>query len=379
MQRRRRAFQIGFFALFLLAPALDLLRLDLHAWELWVMGRPWSLGLEEAMGPAGSACALPTPQGGAASGGWPIASGPRSCVDAEAATLGIVLRGFLPVLLVIGAFLAVAWRHGRVYCGWLCPHFSLVETLDALLKRAIGRPGLWDRVGASAHRVRWVSLAAFCGVAAGVAFVWATTLLTYLLPPGEVWGGLLHARLTPGPAAFIGIGTLAFFVELTLARHLFCRYGCPVGLFQSMAWMANPRARVMAFRRGRAPAPRSAAARVLAFGLQRGHPRDCRDCRTEEGTAGSACDEACPMRLPPREFKAAKFSCVQCGRCQDACVVAQGSRGREPLLDWAVGADALRESLRVRRGAGGRPAPHAAIAVAAQRTPTVAPRKGEAH
>jgi ferredoxin-type protein NapH len=26
------------------------------------------------------------------------------------------------------------------------------------------------------------------------------------------------------------------------ARHLFCRFGCAVGLFQSLAWMANPKA-----------------------------------------------------------------------------------------------------------------------------------------
>jgi ferredoxin-type protein NapH len=31
-----------------------------------------------------------------------------------------------------------------------------------------------------------------------------------------------------------------FTLEFALARHLFCRFGCAVGLFQSLAWMANP-------------------------------------------------------------------------------------------------------------------------------------------
>ncbi|MFO1340251.1 MAG: 4Fe-4S binding protein [Burkholderiaceae bacterium] len=356
MQRRRRLFQIGFFALFLLAPALDLLRFDLHATQLWFLGQPWSLGIDDFR--AGR-------------------------IGANAAALGILLRGFLPALLFIGAFLAVAWRYGRLYCGWLCPHFSLVELLNGLLKRAIGRLSLWDRVGASPRAVRWAWLVAFGASALGFAFLWATTLLTYLLPPGEVWGGLWHASLTPNQARFIGIATLAFFVELTLARHLFCRFGCAVGLFQSLAWMANPRAQVMAFQRGPAPAarsappPRSAAARVMAFGLQRGHPRDCRDCRTGDDTAGSACDEVCPMRLAPRQFKSAKFSCVQCGLCQDACADSQGTRGRVPLLGWTIGADALRESLRARRGGSSRPVPHAGQH-AVMAAPVVSPPTEEA-
>ena len=51
----------------------------------------------------------------------------------------------MPALLLIGAFLGVAWRYGRLYCGWLCPHFSLVETLNQALHRASAKYSLWDR------------------------------------------------------------------------------------------------------------------------------------------------------------------------------------------------------------------------------------------
>jgi polyferredoxin len=51
------------------------------------------------------------------------------------------------------------------------------------------------------------------------------------LLPGEVW--LLIA------------GTVAFSLELLFARHLFCRYGCSVGILQSLAWMSNRRALVV--------------------------------------------------------------------------------------------------------------------------------------
>ncbi len=45
LQRRRRLLQAGFFALFLLAPALNLLRFDLHEAQLWVLGQRWTLGI----------------------------------------------------------------------------------------------------------------------------------------------------------------------------------------------------------------------------------------------------------------------------------------------------------------------------------------------
>ena len=45
LQRWRRVLQAGFFALFLLAPALDLLRFDLHEAQLWVLGQRWTLGI----------------------------------------------------------------------------------------------------------------------------------------------------------------------------------------------------------------------------------------------------------------------------------------------------------------------------------------------
>jgi polyferredoxin len=115
---------------------------------------------------------------------------------------------------------------------------------------------------------------------------------------------------------------------MLLARHLFCRFGCAVGLFQSLAWMANPRALVVAFARQRA--------------------RDCRDCSTAQAPEGSACDNACPMRLKPRNIKRLMFSCVQCGQCLTECESSHAPRGANRNLEWTVGVDALRETLKQR-------------------------------
>ena len=301
LQRWRRTTQIGFFLLFLVAPGLNWLRFDLHDTQLWVLGHPWSLGIDAFL------------QGHA---------------TASEAALQILLRAFLPALLLVGGFLGVAYRFGRVYCGWLCPHFSAVETLNDLMHRAIGRFSVWDTSSTPhADRVpRAIWWGPFILVSVSLGFVWAVTLLTYLLPPVEIWGGLLNASLTPNQARFIGIGTLVFSLEFMFARHLFCRFGCAVGLFQSLAWMANDRAMVVSFKRERA-----------------------RECQTCDAPRGSACDNACPMRLHPRNIKRMMFSCVQCGRCLASCEQSQSQQQRSPTLNWTIGLDAVRETLRQRR------------------------------
>jgi polyferredoxin len=301
LQRRRRLFQAGFFILFLIAPALDLLRFDLTEAQLWFLGQRWTLGIDA------------------------LARGEAS---AQQTAIGIFWRAFLPGIALVVGFLAVAWRYGRLYCGWLCPHFSSVEMLNDLLHRAVGKFSLWDRTatpraGRRPDR-RFVPLFAISCIVLG--FVWAITLLTYLLPPATIWGNLLRGTLTPNQARFLVIGSAVFALEFAFARHLFCRFGCAVGLFQSLAWMANPKGMVVAFAREQA--------------------RDCRSC---DAPRGSACDNACPMRLHPRNIKRMMFSCVQCGRCMQACDASQAARQRAPLLQWAVGADAVRETLRQRK------------------------------
>jgi polyferredoxin len=102
--------------------------------------------------------------------------------------------------------------------------------------------------------------------------------------------------------------------------------------------MANPRGLVIAFDRPRA--------------------RDCKTCGSAAPvpTSGSACDNACPMRLNPRNIKRMMFSCVQCGQCLQACDQSQTAQARTPVLVWAVGADAVRETLRQRRAELAQPA-----------------------
>jgi ferredoxin-type protein NapH len=299
MQQTRLLAQAGFFILFVLAPVFDLFRLDLNLGHFFFLGMDWTLGLDDFL--AGR-------------------------IGAAHAALNILLRAFLPIAGVIAAGVWVSWKYGRLYCGWLCPHFSVVETINGLLRRATAKQSLWDKHrlpernpdGSVTRANPWYwPLVVLMSLV--FAFVWATVLLTYLLPPAEIYANLWRISLTRNQALFVGVGTAAFFVEFMFARHLFCRFGCAIGLFQSLAWMANRRALVIGFDRRRAAA--------------------CAGC-------DAACESVCPMRLKPRTIKRHMFACTQCGQCAEACTQVQAGNPQGTLLKWVQDDCALDKSAR---------------------------------
>lgn len=277
----RRLFFIGF----VFAPVLDIFRLDLTQGHCILLGQPWTLSLPDIHHATSSDFFLQ-----------------------------LVIRVFLPVFSIILLVLAISWRYGRLYCGWLCPHFTVVTLLNHLLIRASGKPSLWERKPLPTrqpdgheqipHKKYYLLFG--LGIIS-FATLWAITLLSYLLPPFTLYFNLLHGQLTRNQTLFLGVATLLFTLEFLLARHFFCRFGCAVGVFQSLAWMGNPQARVVQFNK------------TLA--------KRCMDCN-------KACENQCPMRLKPRAAKRHKFSCTQCLDCVTACEQVQAAAARPSLLSW---------------------------------------------
>ena len=290
LQRWRSITQIGFFALFVLAPPLNIFRYDLTLGHFILFGYDWTLNLDA------------------------LQHGQASALDA---TINVLIFGLIPFLVVVAGFLFVAWRWGRIYCGWFCPHFSVVETINKLMIRAFGKPSIWEQeplperqADGSTIKPDRRYLFPTMIAAALFALIWSVSLLTYLLPPFEIYSNLLHGELTRNQSLFLAVATTAFFIEFMFARHLFCRYGCAVGLFQSLAWMANRRALVISFDRANAAA--------------------CKSCN-------NACDNACPMRLQPRTLKRKMFTCTECGECISACTQVQDGDPDRSLLHWVDG------------------------------------------
>ncbi|MBU0655016.1 MAG: 4Fe-4S binding protein [Gammaproteobacteria bacterium] len=300
MQHYRTLARLAFFLLFMLAPPLDLFRFDLTVNHLFFLGEPWRLGFT------------------AQSGSLEMVS-------------SIFYRIFLPIFLVISVGGWVAWKYGRLYCGWLCPHFAVVEIINALMRRSSGKPSLWEKQRLPEHQSdgrhiphnRWYWLVTAV-VVVMVSLLWAVVLLTYLLPPKDIYTNLLTFSLTRNQALFIGVGTLLLIIEFTLARHLFCRFGCALGVMQSVIWMGNREALVVGF-----DSPRA---------------KLCADC-------DASCEHACPMRLKPRTIKRKMFTCTQCHSCIDACGKVQEHASGVSLLHWVQG----EQAKAVAKGAGQPP------------------------
>lgn len=309
-QQHRLIWQLAFFVLFAVAPVFNLLRYDLTAGHAWLLGMEWRLGLDA------------------------FSAGEITALQAAG---NVLFRLFIPLLGGVGLFLFIAWKWGRMYCGWLCPHFSVVETINKLMQKASGKPSVWEKqtlppwqADGSPWRAdaRWWF--AVVPAAIAFAFVWAVVLLTYLLPPAEIYSNLFHLSLTRNQALFIGVGTLVLSLEFLFARHLFCRFACAVGLFQSLAWMGNRDAMVVGFQRSRAS--------------------ECAQCLPDKR---SACEAVCPMRLNPRNIKRHMFTCTQCAQCLTACSQSQHSNPQGPLLDW-VSDEAARQNEAAFRAARAR-------------------------
>ena len=299
IQRARLLTQAGFFILFVLAPVFDLFRLDLNLGHFFFLGMHWTLGMEDFMAGRISAAEL---------------------------GINIIVRGGLPILSVIAVGVWISWKYGRLYCGWLCPHFSVVETINQVMRRATGKQSLWDlhpqpernADGSLTKANPWYWLVLLPLVIA-FSFIWAVALLTYLLPPAEIYGNLWHGTLTRNQTVFLSAATIALFIEFMFARHLFCRYGCALGYFQSLAWMGNRKALIIGFDRRRA--------------------ESCADCN-------AACDNVCPMRIKPRSIKRHMFTCTQCNQCANACTQVQAGNPQGTLLKWVQQECALDKSAR---------------------------------
>jgi ferredoxin-type protein NapH len=206
--------------------------------------------------------------------------------------------------------------------------------LNTTLHRACGKLSLWDKQGTDARRPRsgrrwWPVFGLLCLV---FGFLWAITLLTYLLPPATIWGNLATERSRQS-GALPAHRHRPLHAEFAFARHLFCRFGCAVGLFQSLVWMAQSqghgggfraraRARLPQLRHGRLPAGRGLRPRLPdapASAQHQAHDVFLRAVRSVPGF----------MRR------------------------SAGQAGASPLLTWKIGVDAVRENLRQRKA--GRP------------------------
>ncbi|GAA3915769.1 4Fe-4S binding protein [Litoribacillus peritrichatus] len=290
LQRYRLVVRTSFFALFLLAPVLNIFRFDLTTTNFIFFGQVLSFEITAE---------------------WLKSS------DAIDTGLRILTRFIIPIIVIVATGLFIFWKWGRIYCGWLCPHFSVVELVNGLMLKRTGRVTIWEP-NKTEQPSSWLDWMLIVGVSVVIAFLWALGLLSYLLPPIPLYTDLFTGELTRNPTIFLVAATTVFTIDFVLARHLFCKYGCALGVWQSLFWMMNSKSMLVEFDRDRA--------------------KLCQSCDKD-------CETACPMRLPVRSFKRAKFTCTQCAQCISACQEVQKENPDGALLGWNAGEKTRHSSL----------------------------------
>jgi len=273
----RTISQAGFYLFFLSAPFFNIFRFDITEGHFIIMGYDWMFGLQ---------------------------SSEFECLDDSHLVRNILLNFILPVLVLIFAIVITAWKYGRIYCGWLCPHFSVVETINQLMSRHLHRVTFWQKPVHKSSKYSWLLLFIICLI---IALIWSIALLGYIYPPEQIFTNIWHHELPFAASLFLFIITFILTIDFFFARHLFCKYGCSFGILQSVVWMANNKAMVIGFDKSRA--------------------HECQSC-------DSKCEQSCPMRLPVRSIKRAKFSCTQCGVCLTACDEQQQNNSQGRLIHW---------------------------------------------
>jgi len=289
-QQARISAKVAFFILFIFAPLLNIFRFDLELGHFIIFGQAWTISIDSILYGGG---------------------------DSVDAAIKIFTRVLLPGVAFVAITGALIWKFGRIYCGWLCPHFSVVELVNDLMMKQLNRVTVWEKATTENTHVIPRIIVALAAIL--MAFIWAVALASYMLTPIPLLIDLVNFNLGFGSSLFISVATLVFSADFIFARHVFCKYGCALGLFQSLIWMANKKAMVIKFDRSRAKA--------------------CRDCIHYH--KHKPCDQACPMRLPTRNMKRAKFTCTQCVQCVSACNSVQKDNPEGGLLTWVSGDEAI--------------------------------------
>ncbi|PVZ13891.1 MULTISPECIES: cytochrome c oxidase accessory protein CcoG [unclassified Pseudomonas] len=180
-----------------------------------------------------------------------------------------------------GLFVATVYA-GRIWCGYACPQ-SLWLWMFHFCQRATegrrGRPTLPRRL---AKHSLWLLLALVTGF----------TLVGYFSPIRQL---PQHLGLNAA-SLWLGLVTLATWLNAGWLREQVCVHLCPYGRFQSVMLDRD--------------------SLIVAYDATRGEPRahlgqggDCVDC--------TLCVQVCPTGIDIRDGLQA--ACLSCGACADAC------------------------------------------------------------
>jgi ferredoxin-type protein NapH len=227
----------------------------------------------------------------------------------EPSTLMWVPIGFFACVLIIAV---ASTMFGRLFCGWVCPHNTLVEWTRPV-RTLIG-------IGKKSYRLkqleaRWPWMK---GVGIAYSLLWATAitftisvLFLFYFVPVEWFFNNLQDDTMPF-IVWWGIGLMMLIGYFMLyAGHEFCRSACPYGISQSLsAYLTS---------------------KWIPMEIRHKHGEDLSACKSCH-----ACQSACPVDIDPREpenlVMGVGEGCFNCGECIDACTYVRSFQKKDNLL-----------------------------------------------
>jgi polyferredoxin len=288
----RRVTQIGFLLLIFLMPVFDILRYDVAAKELYILGHQWTLGLKDGI------------------------FYDRSAGGAAHVAIQFFLKAILPWLIILAFFPVMGLLFGRFFCGWLCPEGALFELADFLSLKLLGRRSLYKNKPNDPEIKRGNKL--LYGILAAVFLLimpplTGIALTGYFIAPKTIWHQITTGSLTFGvKAGIIGV-SIYMFITSIFVRHTFCKYVCAPGLMQMFFGLVSPVS--------------------LRIHFDRENLSKCTDCK--------GCEKVCFMDVKPRQARKDIISCVNCGECITAC---KKELGEDCLFGYKFGSGETTES-----------------------------------
>jgi polyferredoxin len=265
----RRAVQVLFVGLLLTAPVFDMLRYDVAAKELYVLGQVWDLGL-----------------------GDEFYSNPGDFGSGYVA-IRFFMRAVLPWLLVLSVFPLLGFLLGRTFCGWACPEGAVFEIADFLTLKLLGRRSIYGPSPSDPDMAKGNVF--FYGIVTALYLLvvpplFGIMLTGYFISPSRIWHEVRTLDLSFGlMAGTIGVW-IYMFITFFFVRHIICKYLCGAGLMQMLFGWISPKS--------------------LGLRFNRDEYERCTDCRR--------CEKVCFMGVKPRSTKK-DINCVNCAECITVC------------------------------------------------------------
>lgn len=214
-----------------------------------------------------------------------------------------IVAGVLMVA-AFGLFFMTTWL-GRVWCGFLCPQTHWLFIFIWLEERIEG-----NRNKRISLDKKPMSPSKFAKKAAKhtswmiVAFLTATTFISYFIPPIKLYTDLVFFEWTSLITFWVGLFMICTYGNAGWLREKMCLHICPYARFQSAMFDQNTLMVAYDPVRGESRGARKRKDDPKALGLG-----DCVDC--------NLCVDVCPVGIDIRH--GLQYECINCGACADAC------------------------------------------------------------